>query len=96
MTDPRPSKTGQQLLDLMRAHDIAPSLQMMPGSTIQLPGKHQAEWEAAHAGKPVLSSVVAALVVRGWLRGWTDTVNRVRWWTLATPQKEDGTQCQDQ
>lgn len=86
-TDARPSKTGQQLIDLMRAHDISPSLKMQPGSTIQLPAPYQSQWEAAHSGKPVLSSVVEALVVRGQLRGWTDTAARIRWWALANTSK---------
>ena len=79
MTDPRPSKTGAELLALMRAHGITPRLRMIPGGTIELPSPHQAAWEAAHGGKPVPSSVMAALERRGLVVA-TESAH-CRWWT---------------
>ena len=84
MTEPRPSKTGAELLALMHEHGIKPRLRMLPGSTIELPPPHQAAWEAAHSGKPVLASVMTALVSRGLAVGVEGEQFSMRWtwWEL--------------
>ena len=85
-TDARPTPTGAELLALMQTHGITPRVDLsMPGSTIMLPPPHQAEWEAAHGGKPVLSSVMAGLENRGLVVGYENKIagRRYRWWGFA-------------
>lgn len=84
MTDPRPTKVGSELLAIMREYGIAARVRIdSPGSTIKLPPPHQAAWEAAHGGKPVLSSVVAGLERRGLVDSKEGRMmgNKYRWWT---------------
>ena len=85
MTDPRPTKTGAELLAIMRGHGISPRVRMdSPGSTIELPPPHQAAWEAAHGGRPVLSSVVAGLERRGLINMAHGRMagHLYMWWTV--------------